>query len=63
MDQLTADDVIARITEANTSDEALAILERIPRRTLEAVADQLYVDYYGRRTATIRTLCLREARA
>jgi hypothetical protein len=60
---LTVDDVITRITEADTSDEALAVLERIPRRTLEEVADQLYVDTWGKSLASVRVACLEEARA
>jgi hypothetical protein len=59
---LTVDDVITRITEASTTDEALAILVRIPRRTLEDVADQLYVDIWGKSLHTVRLACLAEAR-
>lgn len=60
--QDTVDDVITQITEAPTADAALAILERVPRRMLEAVADQLYVDTWARSVATVRTLVLAEAR-
>ena len=60
---MTVDDVITGITEAPTSDEALAILERIPRRLLAEVADQLYVDTWCKSLASVRVACLQEARA
>jgi hypothetical protein len=61
--QASVDDVITRITEADTDAEAMAVLESIPRRVLAEVADQLYVDTFGRSLETVRKECLREARA
>jgi hypothetical protein len=60
---MSTDDVITAITEADTADDALAVLERIPRQLLGAVADQLWIDTFGRSLATVRMLCLHEARA
>jgi len=60
---VSADTIITRITEADTADEALAVLERVSRARLEQVADLLYVDTWGMSLASVRMACLAEARA
>jgi hypothetical protein len=57
------DSIITAITQAPSDAEALTILGGVGRKALEAVADQLYVDFCGRRTGIVRRECVREARA
>jgi hypothetical protein len=59
----SADTIITRITEAPTKADALAVLSGISRQALEAVADQLYVDTFGKTVARVRSECVSEARA
>ena len=61
--KLTADDIITRITEAPTEADALAALASVPRAMLLAVADQLYIDPYGRSSAVVRRAIVAEARS
>ena len=60
---MDTDSIITAITEAATADEALHALERISRSQLEAVADQLFVDTWGRSVATVRIAVIHEARS
>jgi hypothetical protein len=60
---MTADDIITRITEAATEADALAVLAGVPRALLDTVADQLYIDSYGRSPAVVRRAIAAEARS
>jgi hypothetical protein len=60
---MTADDIITRIVQAPTEANALAILTGVPRALLLTVADQLYIDPYGRSSAVVRRAIVAEARA
>jgi hypothetical protein len=60
---MDTDTIITRITEAATARDAMAILATVPRRALDGVADQLYVEWDGASTAAVRQACVREARA
>ena len=57
------DQLITAITEAADEAAALAALAGVSRATLEALADQLYVDPYGRSSAVVRRAIVNEARA
>jgi hypothetical protein len=58
-----ADDVITRITEADSEEAAYTIMLSVPVRIVMQVADQLYVQTEGRGTNWIRRAVVREARA
>jgi hypothetical protein len=59
----TADDVITAITEAPTRKDAKAILAGVPRATLLAVADLLYIDPCGHGLPCLRAAIVCEARS
>lgn len=62
--RLTADDIITRLTQAASEEEAQAIADSVRSRALlDEVADLLYTDSYGRSPAVIRKAIIREARA
>jgi hypothetical protein len=60
---MDVDKIITAITEAPDEASALATLAGVPRATLLAVADQLYLDAYGRASATVRRAIVNEAGA
>jgi hypothetical protein len=60
---MDVDTIITKITEAIDETSALAVLDGIPRVTLDAVADQLYIDSYGRSSAVVRRAIVREGRS
>jgi hypothetical protein len=60
---LTTDQIITAITKAPTKLAAYRVLDTVSRKDLLVVADQLYIDAFGRSTATIRTAVIKEARA
>jgi hypothetical protein len=60
---MTADDIITAITQAATRKDALAILAGVPRATLLAVADQLYIEPCGHGLPCIRAAIVIEARS
>ena len=59
----TVDDIITEVTEAATSEDALAILATVPRRMLLVLADQLYIENVPARTSSLRVAIADEARA
>jgi len=63
MDTRTADDIVTVVTQAPTREAALAALVHVPRATLLATADLLYIDGPGRASATLRKAIVSEARA
>jgi hypothetical protein len=60
---MNVDTIITKITEAETADDALAILKGVSRTMLNTIADQLYVEYEGVGTTTLRKAIVSEARA
>ena len=60
---MTADNVITRITEASTEEDALTIMRSVPHSLLLAVADQLHTDPYGHGDPWLRRAVVAEARA
>lgn len=59
----TVDQIITLVTEAPDRTIACDVLNVVSRKTLERIADQLYVDYEGRRKANIIKDIIDEARA
>ena len=59
----TTDQIIALVTEAPDRVVAYDVLNVVGRKTLERVADQLYVDWEGRRRSSIIKDIIDEARA
>lgn len=61
---ITADEIITRVTNAPDNGTAFLVMQLVrSRRTLEEIADQLYIDYEGKRSDTIRKAIVKEARA
>jgi hypothetical protein len=60
----TVNDIITRITEAETAGAAYAVARSVPRRLLLVIADQLHINYaYDHGTEWVRWAVVKEARA
>lgn len=60
---MTVDDLVTAITEAPTPGAAYDILSLISRALLNRIADQLYVEFEGRRSTVVRHEIITEARS
>jgi hypothetical protein len=60
----TVDDLVTEVTDAPTPRQARAIMASVrSRNALEAMADQLYIEYVGVGSDTLRAAIVAEARA
>lgn len=60
----TADDMVTAVTDARSDRQARTIMANTrSRRSLEAMADQLYIEYAGVGSDTLRAAIVTEARA
>jgi hypothetical protein len=57
----TVDEIISEVTSAPSRNAALRYMASVPRSMVLTVADQLYVEPYGR-TDRLRAECVDEAR-
>jgi hypothetical protein len=56
------DDIITKITNAASKDEAMHIINAVPRDLLEKVADLLYIEPEGVSTLFLRREIVKTAR-
>jgi hypothetical protein len=61
---MTPDEIITKVTQAPTDGDALVVMNDVrSRKTLLAVADQLYIDAIGKSSDSIRKAIVSEARS